>query len=464
MEFIGRKDESKIITDALKSDSFKAILLYGRRRVGKTELIRHCLKEAKGRIIPFLAAKTLYSTNFDSLVKTVARAYGLPLSFDNLGDLLSFIGEHAKKEKTVLVIDEYSYFRDQNGNIDSQFQAFIDEYQHESHLTLILSGSIVKIMKGLIEGDMPLYGRFSDVIPLAPFGYKEASAFYPSFSDEDKLFLYACFGGIPHYLLMLNPHESVEDNLIRLLFGANAALRGEADTLLNDEISAIDNANAVLSLIGSRSLHYKEINELYPSSSGNGATYILNKLLEMGLLKKSLSLDSKGEKNALYEIADPFLRFYFAFYVPTRSLSLLYSPKDLYNRFVKKDLEKSYLPLFFEEVARQYLIEKNRNGENETPFSAIGSYAFNFKDPEKKAWVNGQFDLVTKDDKGLTDYECKYESKPLDRHAVEEEERSVASSKIDFYRIGFFSKMGYSSDIKANDRYVFYTLHDIYKD
>jgi uncharacterized protein len=463
MEFIGRKEETAILSKALESDSFSSTLVYGRRRVGKTELIRHCLKNAKGRIIPFQAGKTLYETNFASLVSAVSSAYMLPLSFPNLKELLSFIGERAKKEKTILVIDEYSYFREADGSTDSVLQSFIDEYQHESRLSIVLSGSIVRVMKGLIEADAPLYGRFNNVIALAPFDYLEASEFYKERTPEEKLFLYATFGGIPHYLLMLDKSETVEENLIRLLFGVNAALKGEAETLLNDELSAIANASAVLSLLGNKALHYKDINQLYPSSSGNGATYILNKLLEIGLLKKSLSLEGQGDRNALYEIADPFLRFYYAFYLPTRSLSLLYSPKELYSRFVRPYLNESYLPRFYEEVARQFLISENKKGRLEEPLLGLGRYAYSRKDPETGKRLDGEFDVVTKDRKGYIDYECKYLSKPLSLKEMALEERSVLKSGLSFYRLGFFSKNGFEKEALKESKYLLYTLDDIYK-
>lgn len=463
MKFIGRDSEVAALSQALNNQTFSSVLIYGRRRVGKTELIRHCLSKSEGRIIPFCAGKTLYTTNFDALVSSVAMAYQLPLSFKSLPELLNFIGEKSKSEKTFLVIDEYSYFRDNSGKVDSDFQAFIDSYQHVSHLTLILSGSIVRIMKALVEADSPLYGRFQTILELQPFGYREAAEFYPERSDEEKLFLYACFGGVPHYLLLLDPKESCEENLIRLLFGVNGVLKGEADTLLNDELSAIDNANSVLSLIGNRGLHYNEINQLYPSGAGNGATYILKKLLGIGLIKRSISLDDKSERNPSYEIADPFLRFYFTFFLPTRSFALLYTPEEIYKRFVEKKLYESYLPALFEEVARQFLINENKLGRLEEPLLGIGSYTFSRKDPKLKAWINGQFDVVTQDAKGYIDYECKYRKNPLTLRDAIEESDSVKQSGVPFYRIGFFSRSVFADDLKKSKAYSLFALSDLYR-
>jgi AAA+ ATPase superfamily predicted ATPase len=463
MKFIGRKNELDILDKAIANPDFSAVLLYGRRRVGKTELIRQGLSKTKGRIIPFCAGKTLYDTNFSSLVASVSQAYQLPLSFKTLPELLSFIGDHAKEEKTILVMDEYSYFRDDKGYVDSVFQSFIDNYQHQSHLTLILSGSIVRTMKSLIDGGAPLYGRFQSIIALEPFNYREASLFYPERTSEEKLFLYGCFGGIPHYLLMLDPALSVEQNLIALLFGVNGALKSEADNLLSDELSAIENASAVLSLIGDRSLHYSDINQRYPSSGNNGATYILKKLVAMGLLKKSVAINKKDEGNGTYEIADPFLRFYFAFYVPTRSLALLYTPEEVYRRFVEPRLKDQFLPLIFEEVARQFLIYQNRAGLMAEPLLAIGNYSYSLKDPTTQKWINAQFDVVTKDGKGLCDYECKFWNRPVTLKDVLAERESASKTHIHFYRIGFFSKSGFSDDVKGSPDFIGYTLNDLYR-
>src|SRR5574344_165307 len=252
LNFIGRKEELALFAKTLDSKRFSATLLYGRRRVGKTELIRQSLKNRKDRIVPFVASKTTYGANFLSLVDAVSAAYDLPLKFKDLKELLAFLGERSKTEKTIFVLAEYSFFRKDDGSTDSDFLHFIDDYQHESQLSLILSGSIVRIMKGLIDGAAPLYGRFENVISLLPFDYRESSRFFPERTPEEKFFLYACLGGIPHYLLMVDPAKSAEANVISLFFGINSALKSEADNLLNDELSSIENASAVLALSGSK--------------------------------------------------------------------------------------------------------------------------------------------------------------------------------------------------------------------
>lgn len=462
MDFIGRKDELDLLRQDVQAPGMRSVLLYGRRRVGKSELIRQALKSAKGRKLVFVAAQTLFPNNLAALSAVLANAYGLPLSFSNLPDLLAFVGQASAKEKTIFVIDEYSYFREEDGLVDSAFQRFIDTSRSNSQLTLILSGSIVRIMKGLIEGNAPLYGRFDTIIALAPFSYLEAAEFYPERPPEEKFFLYATLGGIPHYLVDLNPGESAEQNLIRLLFKKNAALKNEAETLLNDELSSIENANAVLSLLGNRSLHYSEINQLFPSSRGNGATYILNKLLAMGLIDKSLAINAKEERNLSYRISDPFLRFYYAYYASTRSLALLYEPEDLYATFIKKDLESAFLPKAFEEVAGEFLIEKNKRKELSPRLLALGNYAYSYKDDATKKWINGEFDLVSQDERGYSDYECKYRSHALTLEDIAKERASVAKSKVPFYRIGFFSRKGYAVGLHSSDELPLYTLDDLY--
>jgi AAA+ ATPase superfamily predicted ATPase len=462
MDFIGRQEESQILTHALAKDGFSAVLLYGRRRVGKSELIRQFLEKVTTRKIVFEASKTIYSVNFSALVDAVSQAYQLPLSFGSLEDVLTFIGNRSKTEKTVLVIDEYSYFRRPDGLTESTFQHFIDDFQHESKLTLILSGSLVRIMLSIIDNNAPLYGRFTDVISLEPFDYDLAAKFYPNRTPEEKLFLYGCFGGVPHYLSLLDAQQSVEENLIRLFFSKNAVLQSEADLLLSEELSSVENANAVLTLLGSRHLRYSDINQLFPDSRLNGATYILKKLVSMSLVEKEIALNSKDEKNATYAIKDPFLRFYYSFYVPTRSYALLYSPEDLYQTFIKDKLFRSYLPHIFELVSRQFLIRENRLKKLTPSLLAIGSYTYTLKDPLTKERINSQFDVVTKDSQGYTDYECKYYSQPLKMKDIQQEKDSIQKTKLPFDRIGFFSKSGFSSEVKALG-IPLYSLDDLYR-
>lgn len=462
LKFIGREKELALLRANFEAKRFSATLLFGPRRVGKSELLRQALKGAKGRKIAFVASKTTWESNFKALVEAVKEAYHQPLAFEKLGDLLRYIGEASKKEKTIFVLDEYSFFRDENGEVDSDFQQFIDHYQHLSRLSLVLSGSIVRVMTGIIERGEPLYGRFETIIPLAPFNYKEAALFFPERTPEEKLFLYGCLGGVPHYLLMVDPDKSVEENVISLFFGLNATLKSEADSLLDDELARIENANAVLTLIGSKRLHYSDINQLFPSGSGNGASYILSKLMAVGLLKKSFVLTEKDQRNSSYEIADPFLRFYYTFYASTRSYSLLYSPEELYARFVKKPLETLFLPRIFEEVAREFLIEENRALRLNPPLLGLGAYAFDRKNEAGK-WVNAEFDLVGRDEKGLTDYECKYHAAPLNEDDLEIEKASIAQSGLKFYRLGFFSRKGFAPSLLSDDNLLLYSLDDLYR-
>ena len=202
MEFLGRECELARIEREIKKDCQSAILVYGRRRVGKSELIKQSLSASTGCSIYYECKETSELNNLESLSALVSEIFGLPpLRFDSLEALLEHLFASSTGQPLTLVLDEYPYLRKTVTGLDSILQALLDRHRDSSRVTLILCGSFVDVMKSLIERENPLYGRIDLVIDLKPMNYYDAARFYPNYSAEDKVRLYSVFGGIPYQSL-----------------------------------------------------------------------------------------------------------------------------------------------------------------------------------------------------------------------------------------------------------------------
>lgn len=208
MEFHCRELELARIKKTLNAPEQRNVLIYGRRRVGKSELIKQALTDLSDvATIYYECRQTSEADNLESLSALAAEALSFPpLAFTGIRELIEFLFAQAKDKNITLVLDEYPYLRDAVKGLDSILQTSIDAHREDSRLNIVLCGSYVEIMKSLIEHESPLYGRIDLALELKPMDYFDAAKFYPAFSPEDKVRLYSVFAGHP---LLQSPHRSV---------------------------------------------------------------------------------------------------------------------------------------------------------------------------------------------------------------------------------------------------------------
>ena len=215
--FIGRKEELRTLTQELADwQKRSSILIYGKRRVGKSTMINQAAKSFSGTVINHLCVSSTFEGNLELLCKTVSQSLSLPfIRFNSLFDLMEFLGTQDKR--ILLIIDEYPYWKQsgKQNEVDSYMQTVIDRLP--SNVKLILCGSYVSIMKELLTEGNPLFGRFSLIQHICDFDYYEAAKFYPRLPVRDKIAYYAIFGGSPFVLENLNTSASLKDNIVRLL-------------------------------------------------------------------------------------------------------------------------------------------------------------------------------------------------------------------------------------------------------
>lgn len=460
MTFIGRTKEQEKLLAQLSSPIQNAALLYGRRRVGKSELILHTMRQASdARTIYYECRQTTTENNTKNLSEVIAEAFDMPpLAFSDIEAALRFVFDRATGEKIVLAIDEYPYLRDVVKGMDSILQVLLDEYRDRSHLSLILCGSYVEVMKSLLERDNPLYGRIDLKINLQPMDYYESAQFYPERSCEDKVRLFSVFGGIPYYNRLIDKNASVRENLIHLILEPDARLEDEVPSYLLSEISKIGNAHEIFSALADGHARYRDILSQSHVSSGATLVNVLNRLIGMQLVQRRSPInDPNNKKRTSYVICDGLSKFYYRYVFRYLSQRSVLDPEVYYDRYVNDDFETQFVPRGFEEVCRQYLVRQNRMGNSEPPFDLIGTYSYD--DPVTR--TNGEFDVVTKDPLGYSFYEAKFRTTPITQRMIEDEIEQVQRTGLTCHRYGFFSRSGFEA--QADERTALIGLEELYR-
>lgn len=457
--FVGREKELKQLNRFIENDSFFFGLIYGRRRVGKSELVKQLIKDNDIKILYYECKQVSEASNVESLCIELSNLYNLPtFSFKNIEAFLDYIFQLSLNEKFILILDEYPYLRENIKGLDSIIQSLIDKYHTSSRLKFIILGSYMEIMKSLLMHENPLYGRVDLTINLKPLDYYDSAAFYPYFSDSDKVKLYSVFGGIPYYNRLIDNSLSVKDNIINLVSSADCRLENEISMYLKSEIAKITNANEVFTAIARGSHKFSDILSNSHVSSSPALSDILNKLIQMEVIEKTAPINQKNNKKRInYNICDNLSLFYYRYIFRNLSARNIMDEETFYNHFIDSDFNEQYVPHLFENICKQYLIRLNRKGMIEPVIEDIGKYYYD--NPENK--TNGEFDIVTLDEKGYIFYEAKFTDKPVDEITVIEEIEQVNKTDLKSYRYGFFSKSGFNCE-KKDDR-ILITLSELYK-
>lgn len=458
MPFYGRKTELKKLRRMFQSKEQLVGLIYGRRRIGKSELIKQALKTNDSPFIYYECKQTTEYNNVESISQLIGDLYHFPKpSFSNIEALLDFLFQKSCNQSLILVLDEYPYLRETVTGLDSILQSLIDKYKDSSYLKLIICGSYIDIMRSLLETQNPLYGRVDITIQLKPMDYYESSLFYSSFSNSDKVRLYSTFGGIPYYNRLIDPNFSVQENIIEMIASDGARLENEIEMYLKSEISKINNANEVFEALAHGYSKYKDILSQSHVSSSPALTDVLKKLMRMELVAKEAPInDEKNRKKAKYYIIDNLSSFYFRYIFPYSSQMQVMNPETFYQYYIEKDFESQFVPHVFEDICKQYLIRCNQKGKLNPPFEKIGKYYYD--DP--KTHTNGEFDIVTKDKNGYIFYEAKFKKGKIKQSTIEKEIQQVNATGLHCYKYGFISQSGFESEPKTN--IIFIDLDDLY--
>lgn len=459
MKFIGRENETKALESLISKKGYRGAIIYGRRRLGKTELLKHCLLNKGIPVVFFQCSQSNERDNTDALTSQIMAALGLShLYFKTFIEAVGFVFEESKKRQIYFVIDEYPYVRELVSGLDSKLQFIIDHETDGSDLKFFLSGSSIQTMEAILNKGNALYQRFHLSLLLKEMDYYDSSLFYPTFSSTDKVTLYSAFGGSPFYNAQIDPSLSAEENILSLLCGNFAHLMDEANINLKSELSKINNANVVFLSIAEGAFHYSDILSQSHITSSPVLADVLGKLVKMDLIENIVPINEKKNRTkAGYRISDNALRFYYRYLYKNASALSLLNEEAFFDVFIRDDFYSRFVPQAFEVISKQFLVRQNKAGKLNPLLTDIGTYWYDDAITRK----NGQFDVVGKSQKGYVFYEAQYTSKKIDDGMIAQEVRQVQETSLDAVQYGFISKSGFS--IKKDYPYQLFVLDDLYK-
>jgi uncharacterized protein len=323
--FLDREREIERLTDYWTSGRPELLILTGRRRVGKSRLLEHFLRDKPS--VHVVGTAQTARIQLADLSRELYRATGDPLlaqqNLDSWDATLTYLGQWARDRRFGVVIDEFSYYCDQTPELPSLLQRWWDRVGQQTRILLVLASSHMRFMAGLLQGDQPLYGRCSGEFRLQPFDYADAGRFFPDYSPEDRLRAYGVFGGMPAYLAACDPSLSLDENIRRRILLNDAYLRREPDYLLAQE-RGVAQPSSYLSLLRVIAAGQTRPNTIAMAAgfrSPADISKLLERLQEFGLVERRLPVTAEsGARTGRYSITDPFLAFWFRFVQPAEAL------------------------------------------------------------------------------------------------------------------------------------------------
>ena len=325
MAFFNRTDELKFLEGQARNDHSALIVLYGRRRTGKTSLLKHF--STGRRSVLFVADQESRADQLGAF----SRVAFAGLSESGLDDTvfptweaaLRFIGSRARQEPLFVVLDEFGYLCESDSSLPSVLQRLWDAELRDTHLHLVLCGSYVSFMEREVLGAKnPLYGRRTGEWLLQPFQFQDARAFFPRRPLDDQLVCYGILGGIPAYLEHFDADRTVADNIVTEILSKGAALYNEPRFLLMEELRDPHIYFSVCHAVAFGRTTPNEIAQAAGLPDRGATSRYLETLREMRVLERRTPVTERNPertRRGRYRLCDPFFRFWFRFVLPNRS-------------------------------------------------------------------------------------------------------------------------------------------------
>ena len=449
MRFIGRKNELHTLnTEYNRNNSF--VVIYGRRRVGKTTLIKEFLKNKTA--FYYLATEELESQSMKRLANVIARTTKNTLlqkiEFTDWLDLFQLIADYKPEEKKVLVIDEFPYLVKTNSAFPSILQNAWDEFLKDSNVMLILSGSLIGMMqKHALSYDSPLYGRRTAQMRLTPLPF---TSIYETqnLPFEQAVEQFALTGGVPKYLEFFEDGRPLEEQLKDAVFSKNGFLYEEPNFLLKCESLTAVNYFSIIKTIADGNHKLGKIASALGQESSSLTPY-LSTLSDLGFIEKRTPITEKNpekSRKGLYFIADNFLRFWFCYVYPYKGELELDNMQIVLDE-IHKDFKEKFVAFAYEDICKDIFAKLCSNNAISFVPSRIGSYWLNYYDGDTEIDVMS----VDHQNKQVFAGECKYHTKPVDApvyFTLKEKVDNAAEIRKSFpkYNViyGLFSKSGFT--------------------
>lgn len=378
--FVDRQEELTFLNQLLnrqKPGPAQLILMYGRRRVGKTALLAHWARHSGLPYTYWVADKEPPAAQRRSLF---ARLMDMPeeqvTSFDGWPAFWRWFVQYLNNsdDKRILILDEVQYASEADAAMLSALQHSWDQHLKHTNLIMVLCGSQVKTMETIMHRQSPLFGRFTGQWLLQPLPFLALKEFFPNWSAAERVALYAIVGGIPAYLEWLDPEQNLSNNIRDIILSPGSMFMAEPTLLLYDELRELRSYLAILRAISQGHHTLSAISDATLIGRTN-LTSFLARLQELRFVERRLPVtlttaQQRKSKRGRYHLSDPYFRFYFRFLVPHQK-SLLGPQQTL--KHIENEL-RAFVGLAFEQLAQQWVARQASTGQ--LPFipEAVGTH------------------------------------------------------------------------------------------
>jgi uncharacterized protein len=442
--FIGRKRELEKLNRLYESAGFQFLVMYGRRRVGKTTLLSEFSKD-KPHIF-FVAEEYSRERALASFSKQIYEYLGLEglPSFRDWSEAFDFLLKKISSKRVILIMDEYPYLASADKSISSFLQNLIDHKLSKTNIFLVICGSSMSFMeKNILNYKSPLYGRKTSEMKVEPFGFFEACSFFPGYSIIEKIKSYGVLGGVPQYLRYFDDKASIRQNIIQTMLNKGAVLYEEPKNLLKQELREPIVYNTIIEAIATGFTKMNEIVTKTEISSDKCAKYI-NSLINLKILQKEHPLGEKTRRKSIYKLSDNLFKFWYRFIFHNIGLTEQDEAEFLYDSIIEPDWSEYIGKNVFEDICRQYLLIRNKKRSLPFVFTHIGRWWGN--NPKKRQ--QEEIDIIARDKERAVYCECKWRNEKAGMDVyfdLVEKSRILKQYKPEKFML--FSKSGYTDTL-----------------
>ncbi len=407
--FIDREQEMETLQSEYERKGSALVVLYGRRRVGKTTLITEFIKEKKALF--FLASEESEAQNRNAFKEKVAEFLDSDLlrsaEIKNWDVLFKSIMDAPFDSKPIIVLDEFQYLGKANPAFPSIFQRIWEEILKDKEVMVILCGSLISMMESqTLAYGSPLYGRRTAQIRLKqiPFGYYHE--FFPDKSRKELIEMYAVTGGVPKYIELFSESKDIYTAIQKCVLNRSGYLYDEPHFLLQQEVSEVGSYFSIIKAIAAGNTKLSAIASVLEIKATSLTKY-LKTLIDLDILEREVPVtedNPEKSKKGLYKIKDNYLRFWFAFVYPNMSFIESGHSRIVMNK-IRKSLVKNHIAYVYEDVCKERMWDLNAEDTWPFHFSKLGRY-WDSKD---------EIDIVALDTEGRNIIlgECKYWQEPV---------------------------------------------------
>lgn len=407
--FVDRELEMETLQNEYERDGSALVVLYGRRRVGKTTLISEFIKGKKALF--FLASEESESQNRAAFKEKVAEFIDSDLlrsaEIKSWDVLFKAIMDTPFDSKPVIVMDEFQYLGKANPAFPSIFQRIWEEILKDKSVMVILCGSLISMMESqTLAYGSPLYGRRTAQIRLKQISFHYYHEFFPGKSRKELIEMYAITGGVPKYIELFSESKDIYSAIRKCVLNRSGYLYDEPHFLLQQEVSEVGSYFSIMKAIAAGNCKLSAISSVLETKATSLTKY-LKTLIDLDILEREVPVtedNPEKSKKGLYKIKDNYLRFWFAFVYPNMSFIESGHSSIVINK-IKKSLVKNHIAYVYEDVCKERMWELNAEDTWPFNFTKLGRY-----------WDSKhEIDIVALDpeENNIILGECKYWQEPV---------------------------------------------------